>query len=70
MKHNINKGDSFTCTVCREEFISTWNQEDSDAEYQRRFPDRNNEQASVVCEECYQQYLKWKESGSKLRSVN
>lgn len=70
MKHNINKGDRYTCAVCGEEFLSSWNAEDAQAQYEKEFPGRNDENTHIVCEECYQQYLKWKKTGSKQRSVN
>ncbi len=70
MKHNINKGDTYVCTVCGELFKSAWNAEDADAQFEKEFPGGNTENTSVVCQECYDQYLKWKKSGSKDRSVN
>jgi uncharacterized GH25 family protein len=70
MKHNINKGDTYVCSVCEELFKSAWNAEDANAQFAKEFPDSTGKNTSIVCQDCYDQYLKWKKSGSKARSVN
>ncbi len=70
MKHNINKGDRYTCSACGEEFKSSWNTEDANAQFEKEFPNGDADNTVIVCHECYEQFLKWKKTGSKDRSVN
>lgn len=47
----------YTCAACRQEFESTWSEDEANAEYLREFPfsAASDEPREVVCDDCYQQ---------------
>lgn len=43
---------TYTCAVCKEEFTSTWSDEEAKAELDKTF-DVPVEECVVVCDDCY-----------------
>lgn len=44
----------FVCALCNRGFLSTWSQEQLEAEYAKAFPKDSEEDRDVVCDACYQ----------------
>lgn len=53
--------DNFTCDVCHRTFPKAWTDEEALAEAKKAFgADVASLDNGVVCEDCYQQFQKWR----------
>jgi hypothetical protein len=45
--------DSFRCAWCGQTFLKKWDDHDAELEYAENFPDHQDAETSVVCDDCY-----------------
>ena len=54
----IEKGDTYRCAECDQEFISAWSQAEALAEKESTFHGVSLSECAVVCDDCYNQMMK------------
>jgi hypothetical protein len=50
---DYGKQETFTCDVCTRALKKVWTDEEAIAEMQKRFPNADNADTLVVCDDCY-----------------
>jgi hypothetical protein len=53
------KGKEFTCSLCGDNCISTWSDEDAIKEYEKTFGEYKPEEAAVLCDDCHKTFMEW-----------
>lgn len=59
------KGESFTCDLCGDTCVSNWSEEEAQAEYEQNFGAYVSEEKGVLCDDCYQLFMRWFENNGK-----
>lgn len=52
----------YTCVACKGTFHSDWTDEEAWAEYERLYPGVPRSEAASVCDDCYKDFMEWKDS--------
>lgn len=55
----MSDSNEFTCSVCKETFSKGWSDEEAKVEAQENFGDLTQSPQEVVCDACYQKFMKW-----------
>lgn len=45
--------EKYTCTMCQQEFLKGWSDEEAKAELGENFPGFEPDECDVVCDDCY-----------------
>ena len=68
------KGDSFTCENCHETFDhrpdNEWSEQDAIEEFKKDFPDCQNDDIGIICDDCHVQIKKWVDSLTSEEKIN
>ena len=57
MAEMIDKGDTYICAYCGEEYTADAPYDEAKKEHDENFPGENIENATVVCDDCYQNMI-------------
>lgn len=52
----------FICSHCHGRFFSSWSDEDARAEMRENWGDLDRHDRAIVCDDCYQSFMRWAES--------
>ena len=55
---------TFTCSSCQQTFVSEWTEEEARQEAAQVFGGITLAEQDVVCDDCYQKFMKWFASNS------
>ena len=50
---------TYQCHVCKETFEEDWTEEEAEKELQENFPGFKKEECEVVCDDCYERFMKY-----------
>lgn len=53
MNERIEKGNLFTCELCRRTFEANWSEDEAEAESESFFGKRPPEDLAVICDDCW-----------------
>ena len=55
----MNRDRAFVCSKCKETFITAWNEEAAQEEYERIFGEEADPNPAMLCEDCWQDFQEW-----------
>ena len=44
----------YTCSLCADEFTSTWSHEEVTTEYENLFPEYQGQKTVIICDDCFE----------------
>jgi DNA-directed RNA polymerase subunit RPC12/RpoP len=50
----------YTCDNCKQLFESGWSEDDAQAESERLWGKRDPREMSVICDDCFKLFMKWR----------
>jgi 5-methylcytosine-specific restriction endonuclease McrA len=56
----IRKSRKYICFHCGGTFTADWTEEEALEELKRDYPGVSQENCEVICDDCYKQFVKWK----------
>lgn len=55
--------NEFTCSMCKATFEKAWTDEEAHNEMLENFGELKESQKTVICDDCYNEFMEWFDSG-------